>query len=95
MRPTRCGRPVRLAKTRVSVPGEALVCAHNGRRRRMRDHAPAGQPAPPVSSGSSTGGSVIESAPYTGPYAVVADVSGIREGHVYLAGRPPVCSPGR
>ena len=73
----------------VSVPGEALVCAHTGDDGECGTTRPPDSPLPTVSSGSSTGGSVIESAPYTGPYAVVADVSGIREGHVYSRGKAP------
>jgi hypothetical protein len=70
----------------VSVPGEALVCAHEG------DDGTCGTPASLGSSiptSSSTGGGVVESAPYTGPYAVVADATGIREGHVYPRGHGP------
>ena len=73
----------------LAVPGEALVCAHTG------DDGECGTPRPPgsspvvSSSGSSSGGAVAESVPYTGPYAVVADVSGIHEGHVYPRGKGP------
>ncbi len=72
----------------LAVPGEALVCAHTG------DDGECGTPRPPGSalpmSGSSSGGGVFaESAPYTGPYAVVADVTGIHEGHVYPRAKGP------
>ncbi|HEV3323288.1 MAG TPA: hypothetical protein VG147_13985 [Solirubrobacteraceae bacterium] len=69
-----------------SVPGEALVCAHEG------DDGECGTPRSPGSSAlvsGSTGSVVAESAPYTGPYAVVADVSGITEGHVYPRAKAP------
>jgi hypothetical protein len=68
----------------LPVPGEALVCAHEG------DDGTCGTPEPsshptPVSSGSSA-----TAAPaYTGPYAVVADATGIDEGHVYARGHGP------
>jgi hypothetical protein len=70
----------------VSVPGEALVCAHTG------DDGECGTPRPPGGSApvsSSTGSVMAESAPYTGPYAVVAAVSGIHEGHVYPHAKAP------
>ncbi len=73
----------------VSVPGEALVCAHTGDDGECGTSRPPGSSPAPVSSGASTGGSVVESAPYTGAYAVVADVSGIHEGHVYSRGKSP------
>jgi hypothetical protein len=70
----------------LAVPGEALVCAHTG------DDGECGTPRPPDSSAPvsiTTGSVVAESAPYTGPYAVVADVSGIHEGHVYPRAKAP------
>jgi hypothetical protein len=75
-------------ETPLAVPGEALVCAHTG------DDGECGTTrAPdsslPVSSSSSGGGIVAESAPYTGPYAVVAAATGIHEGHVYGRGKAP------
>jgi hypothetical protein len=70
-----------------SVPGEALVCAHTG------NDGTCGTTAPPASStpaSSATGGGVVaESPPYTGLYAVVADIAGIHEGHVYAPGKGP------
>ncbi len=71
-----------------SIPGEALVCAHTGNDGECGTARPAGS-SPPVSSSGSGGGTVGESAPYTGAYAVVAAVTGIHEGHVY----PPAKAP--
>jgi hypothetical protein len=69
----------------LSVPGEALVCVHEG------DDGECGTPRPPSSSSpaSGTSTSTIVASPYTGPYAVVADVTGIHEGHVYSRGKAP------
>ncbi len=72
----------------VSLPGEALVCAHTG------NDGTCGTPGPGSTSIPTTSSSVVTGAlgavsPYTGPYAVVADVTGIQEGHVYPRGKGP------
>jgi hypothetical protein len=72
----------------LAVPGEALVCAHTGNDGTCGTTTPPGSPIP-VSSSAPGGGAIAESAPYTGPYAVVADVTGIHEGHVYPRGGGP------
>lgn len=69
----------------VSVPGEALVCAHEGNDGTCGTTAPASSSLPVSSSTTHT----IVAPPYTGPYAVVADVTGIHEGHVYGRGKGP------
>jgi hypothetical protein len=66
-----------------SVPGEALVCAHEGNDGTCGTTAPAG---PSLQTPSS---SATVPAPYSGPYAVVATVTGIHEGHVYPRGEGP------
>jgi hypothetical protein len=66
-----------------SVPGEALVCAHEG------DDGTCGTPAPAGFSFPVPSSSVALPPPYTGPYALVADLTGIPDGHVYPRGRGP------
>jgi hypothetical protein len=73
-------------KEPAPVPGEALVCAHAGDDGTCGTSAPADNLLP---ASSTTTTSTTVTAPYTGPYAVVADVSGIREGHVYARGQGP------
>ncbi len=72
----------------LAVPGEALVCAHTGDDGECGTSRLPGSSLP-VSSSSSGGGVVAESAPYTGPYAVVAALTGIHEGNVYSRGKAP------
>jgi hypothetical protein len=72
----------------LAVPGEALVCAHTG------DDGECGTPrqssgsSPPV-SGSTTTSTTTVTPSYTGPYAVVAAVTGIHEGSVYPRAKAP------
>jgi hypothetical protein len=69
-----------------AVPGEAVVCVHEG------NDGTCGTPGTtnilpfqtPASSVGSTKG-----APYTGPYALVAALTGISDGHVYPRGDGP------
>ncbi len=71
----------------VPVPGEAQVCAHTGDDGECGTSRPPGS-SPPV-SGSTTTTSTTVTPSYTGPYAVVAALAGIHEGHVYSGGKAP------
>ncbi len=66
-----------------AVPGEALVCVHNG------DDGTCGTPPPPGISIVPSSGTTTVVPPYTGPYALVADLTGIAEGRVYPRGAGP------
>jgi hypothetical protein len=70
---------------RVSAPGsvrsEAPVCVHRGNDGNCGTTAPAG-----TTTAAST---AAPSAPYKGPYAVVAKAAGVLDGHVYPAKRAP------
>ncbi len=76
-----------------SVRTEAIVCVHNG------NDGTCGTPASSGSSGSAgAGASTAEGgvdsfkaavSPYKGPYALVADVTGLIDGHVYRRGHAP------
>jgi hypothetical protein len=63
-----------------SVPAEASVCVHNG------NDGTCGTTAPRGSSGTAVTPQVSS---YTGPFAVVARMSGLSEGHVYPPGHGP------
>jgi hypothetical protein len=67
-----------------SIPGETYVCAHEGEDGTCGTKAPV---AISLSAPSSVGGSVP--APYAGPYALVADATGIADGQLYPRGRGP------
>lgn len=69
-----------------SVPGETYVCAHEGEDGTCGTKAPVG-----ISLSTTGSGSAPSSAPppYTGPYALVADATGIADGQVYPRGRGP------
>ncbi len=75
----------------AAVRTEAVVCVHNG------DDGSCGTPRPSTIHGiSPAGGSskpeatpVAATAPYKGPYALVADVLDIANGHTYPAARAP------
>jgi hypothetical protein len=70
------------AEAPKSVPGEALVCVHTGDDGTCGTPPPPGTPIAPSSN--------VPSVPaYTGPYALVARVSGIAEGHVFPRGDGP------
>jgi hypothetical protein len=73
----------------LSVPGEALVCAHTGDDGTCGTAGSEGNATPATNVASSGGGGAGESAPYTGAYAVIAKVTGIDEGHVYPRGKGP------
>jgi hypothetical protein len=69
-----------------SVPGETYVCAHEGEDGTCGTKAPVGISLPsPVSGGSSA----PAPAPYAGPYALVADATGIADGQLYPRGAGP------
>jgi hypothetical protein len=65
-----------------AIPGEAIVCVHSG------DDGACGTPTPSSVQSIQPGGPVIP-APYTGPYALVAAITGIREGHHYPRANAP------
>ncbi len=73
-------------ETPKAVPGEALVCVHEGNDGECGTPRPPGNSAPASSTTSTT---TTVAPPYTGPYAVVADLSGIHEGHVYSRAKAP------
>ena len=68
----------------VTAPGsvrtEATVCVHDG------NDGTCGTTSP---SGSSTPAPGVAAAVYKGPYAVVAQATGVQDGHVYPRGRGP------
>lgn len=69
-----------------SIPGETVVCAHTG------DDGACGTTAPSASTDASTRGSDVGASAnvaYAGPYAVVADVGNVRNGHTYLRSDAP------
>jgi hypothetical protein len=79
-----------------AVRAETSICVHAGNDGRCGTTAGSG------STGSTTGNSATtgtagsagvdafsQSAPYKGPYALVADASGLIEGHTYGRGRAP------
>jgi hypothetical protein len=78
-----------------SIRTEATVCVHAGNDGNCGTQAPAAPtgPATPTARGGIAG--FVASAPYTGPYAVVAQASGLVDGHVYGAGRSPRVLSGR
>lgn len=69
----------------VSAPGavrtETTVCVHAGNDGTCGTASPSGAPAPAPS--------VAAAPPYKGPYAIVAQASGLQDGHVYPRGRGP------
>jgi hypothetical protein len=66
-----------------SVRTETVVCVHDGEDGNCGTRAPSGSPTGSSAPAISVGGAVARRAPYTGPYALVADATGIRNGHVY------------
>jgi hypothetical protein len=92
------------AKLKLSVPGEvtlnvsapesvrteATICVHKGNDGNCGTTAPAGSGVLGTGSGSGAGGVAgFTSAPYRGPYALVAGVSDVLDGHVYRRGHAP------
>lgn len=73
-----------------SVPGEANVCAHQGNDGTCGTSAPAASPPTQTAASEST-----PRAAYTGPYALVAGVTGIHEGRVYSRAASPRVLSGR
>jgi hypothetical protein len=63
-----------------AVRTEAYVCVHNGNDGTCSTSA---NPGPGVSSGSTSSVPGATGAVYTGPYAVVAQVNALQEGHHY------------
>jgi hypothetical protein len=65
-----------------SVPGEASVCVHNGNDGTCGTTAPHGSPnsSTSIATTQSTG---VSSAPYRGPFALVARTTGPVDGHLY------------
>ncbi len=66
------------------VPGEAVVCAHNGNDGTCGTSVPISGAPPQLPSSKITLGVA-----YTGPYSLVAAATGIRDGHVYSAKNAP------
>ncbi len=60
-----------------SVPAEASICAHEGDDGECGTHMPSNAPLIQTPSSSTV------AAPDTGPYALVADATGIPDGHAY------------
>jgi hypothetical protein len=70
----------------MAVPGEATVCAHQG------NDGTCGTPSASVSGGPTIEPPASETSQgnfYTGPYPLVADVTGVLDGHVYSARNAP------
>lgn len=67
-----------------AIPGETLICAHNGEDGTCGTPVAASSPAPLLAT---TG--ITQHVAYTGPYALVAAASGVREGHVYARADAP------
>jgi hypothetical protein len=65
-----------------AVPGEALVCAHTG------NDGTCGTPEPP-SSVIPVPVTTVSAPPYSGPYALVAAATGVRDSQVYPRGQGP------
>jgi hypothetical protein len=83
-----------LATLRVSASGsvrtEAAICVHNPNESGCGTSSPSALSVGSSSSaGMSSGHPASASAPYRGPYAVVAQIGGIAEHHVYRRGHAP------
>jgi hypothetical protein len=80
---------LRAAKTvsqeTAPVPGETFICVHNG------DDGTCGTTPPPGAAPIQPPASedILQGPPYTGPYALVADVTGILEGRHYARSDAP------
>jgi hypothetical protein len=66
-----------------SVPAEAFICAHEGNDGECGTHVPASGPSTQTPTSSTV------TPPYTGPYALVADATGIHDGHTYTRKEAP------
>jgi hypothetical protein len=66
------------------VPGEALICVHNG-----NDGTCGTQVSKGASSGSTSTGSAPTVIPYKGEYALVPKLTSLIEGHTYKRGHAP------
>lgn len=74
------------ARAPDSVPSDPYtICVHNGNDGTCGTQAPAGSASPSIS----VSGTMTQRAPYTGPYALVADATGILNGHVYPRDHAP------
>jgi hypothetical protein len=60
----------------------AAICVHNGNDGNCGTTAPAGSP-------TGISGASVTPTPYSGPYALVAKLSGLREGQIYRHGHAP------
>jgi hypothetical protein len=70
-----------------SVRTEATVCVHAGNDGTCGTTKAAG--AGTSASGTTTAAGAVATAPYKGPYALVAKASSVSEGHVYKRGSAP------
>jgi hypothetical protein len=62
-----------------AIPGETLICAHNGADGTCGTSvAPGGSPTLQLATSG-----IAQHVAYTGPYALVAAATGVRDGHVY------------
>lgn len=65
------------------VRTEAAICVHNG------NDGNCGTTSPSGTTTSTTGGGTPSPAPYKGPFALVPDVKGLADNHVYPRGSAP------
>jgi hypothetical protein len=83
-----------------SIPTETTICVHNGNDGTCGTHAAFSSTGSETSasgsgttsgttSGTGTGGVASYVTPYNGPYALVADATGLIDGHVYRSGHAP------
>jgi hypothetical protein len=63
------------------VRSETTICVHNGNDGNCSTQAPSGSTI--TSSAGTTGSTATPTPPYKGPYALVAKVTGVTDGHVY------------
>jgi hypothetical protein len=68
-----------------AIPGEALICVHTGDDGTCGTSVAPGGSAPQLA----TTGITPQHIAYTGPYALVADATGVHEGHVYSPSHAP------
>ncbi|HEY3759079.1 MAG TPA: hypothetical protein VGL37_04920 [Solirubrobacteraceae bacterium] len=67
-----------------AIPGETLICAHNGNDGTCGTTAAGSTPTPVLPAPT-----IVQHAAYTGPYALVADTTGVREGQVFTRANAP------
>jgi hypothetical protein len=78
---------LRATKSGDAPSAAFTICVHNGNDGNCGTLAPAGSTT--TSPTSTTTGATTPPAPYKGPYALVASVTGLGEGHVYARGKAP------